>query len=307
MPFLAPNKPPISYPANTSPRPMSLEFIDRIPLLRERVAAWHRNRERVGLVPTMGNLHQGHLALAREARQQADRVVVSIFVNPLQFGPKEDFTAYPRTLEQDRVLLASAGADLLFAPSVEAVYPRGQVEQTRVEVPGISDILCGASRPGHFTGVATVVCKLFNMVQPDLALFGEKDFQQLLVIRRMTEDLSLPVDIQGLATVREPDGLAMSSRNGYLTAEERGRAPALYQCLVRASERLCDGLDGAEVERLAGEEVADAGLEPDYISVRRALDLGPPGPEDRDLVVLAAARLGRARLIDNLRVVRKLS
>ena len=283
---------------------MTLETCERIATLRERIAAWRRAGERVGFVPTMGNLHAGHLALVAEARRLAERVVVSIFVNPLQFGPQEDFAAYPRTLARDQELLAGAGTDLLFAPTVEAVYPRGQAEQTRVEVPGISDILCGASRPGHFVGVATVVCKLFNMVQPDLAVFGEKDFQQLLVIRLMTLDLSLPVTIQGLATVREADGLAMSSRNGYLTAEERVRAPALYQTLRRGAERLRQGLDIAIVEGLAGEEIAAAGFSPDYVSVRRAADLGLPQAGDRELVVLAAARLGRARLIDNVRLER---
>ena len=283
---------------------MSMELVEQIPTLRARVGTWRRADQRVAFVPTMGNLHAGHLALVREALRLADRVVVSIFVNPLQFGPSEDFGAYPRTLEQDCALLEAAGTNLLFAPPVAAVYPRGQAGQTRVEVPGISDILCGASRPGHFVGVATVVCKLFNMVQPDLAIFGEKDFQQLLVIRLMTQDLSLPVTIQGLATVREPDGLAMSSRNGYLTREERARAPALYQTLLRAGERLRAGVAIAEVERLAAEEIAAADFGPDYCSVRRAGDLAPAGSEDRELVVLAAARLGRARLIDNLCVRR---
>ncbi len=283
---------------------MPMELIEQVPTLRARIATWRRAGQRVALVPTMGNLHAGHLALVREALRLADRVVVSVFVNPLQFGPKEDFGAYPRTLEQDRALLEEVGTHLLFAPPVAAVYPRGQAEQTRVEVPGISDILCGASRPGHFVGVATVVCKLFNMVQPDLAVFGEKDFQQLLVIRLMTQDLSLPVGIHGLATVREPDGLAMSSRNGYLTQEERARAPSLYQTLLRAGERLRAGVAISEVERLAAGEIATAGCGPDYFSVRRAGDLAPAGSEDRDLVVLAAARLGRARLIDNLCVRR---
>lgn len=283
---------------------MILETIEQISTLRERVAGWRRAGHRVAFVPTMGNLHAGHLALVTEARRLAERVVVSIFVNPLQFGPQEDFAAYPRTLARDQELLAGAGTDLLFAPTVAAVYPRGQAEQTRVEVPGISDILCGASRPGHFVGVATVVCKLFNMVQPDLAVFGEKDFQQLLVIRLMTLDLSLPVAIQGLATVREADGLAMSSRNGYLTTEERVRAPALYRTLRHCAEWLEAGLDPATVERQAGEEIATAGFTPDYFSVRRAADLGLPARGERELVVLAAARLGRARLIDNLRVSR---
>lgn len=286
------------------PTPITLETIEQISTLRERVAGWRRAGQRVAFVPTMGNLHAGHLALVAEARRLAERVVVSIFVNPLQFGPQEDFGAYPRTLARDQELLAGAGTDLLFAPSVEVVYPRGQAEQTRVEVPGISDILCGASRPGHFVGVATVVCKLFNMVQPDLAVFGEKDYQQLMVIRRMTLDLSLPVAIQGLATVREADGLAMSSRNGYLTAQERARAPALYLTLRRCAEWLRQGLDIAAVEGLGREEIAAAGFGPDYVSVRRTANLGLPQAGDRELVVLAAARLGRARLIDNLRVER---
>jgi len=281
---------------------MPLQLIEEVMDLRRQVAAWRRSGKRIALVPTMGNLHAGHLALAREAIDLADRTLVSIFVNPLQFGPNEDFGAYPRTLERDRELLEAEGTDLLFSPPVGAVYPRGQEAQTRVEVPGLSDILCGATRPGHFTGVATIVCKLFNMAQPDIAIFGEKDFQQLLVIRRMTEDLCLPIEVRSLATVREPDGLAMSSRNGYLTREERARAPALYQALCRAGDRLLAGVVTGEVERKGAEELAANGLKPDYFSVRRASNLQPAEPQDRDLVVLAAAYLGKARLIDNLRV-----
>jgi pantoate--beta-alanine ligase len=281
---------------------MSLELIEEIPALRLRIGGWRQGGERIALVPTMGNLHEGHLALVREARRLADRTVASIFVNPLQFGPKEDFGAYPRTLERDRELLEAKHTDLLFAPPVAAVYPHGQEAQTRVEVPGLSDILCGASRPGHFVGVATVVCKLFNMVQPDLAVFGEKDFQQLLVIRRMVEDLCLPVEVRGLATVREPDGLAMSSRNGYLTPEERTRAPALFRTLSRAGDRLRTGLPPREVETEAEEALMGDGFRPDYFRVCRASDLQPAGSTDRDLVVLAAAYLGKARLIDNLSV-----
>lgn len=278
-----------------------MDLVDQMAELRRRVRGWRREGGRVAFVPTMGNLHRGHLTLVREARTLADITVVSIFVNPLQFGPEEDFPAYPRTLERDRELLAAEGADLLFAPTAEAVYPRGQAEQTRVEVPGLSDILCGVSRPGHFTGVATVVCKLFNMVQPDVAVFGEKDFQQLLVIRRMTDDLSLPVELRGVETVREPDGLALSSRNGYLTAAERARAPALYKTLCRARDQLEQGRASDAVEAEGRRELASARLAPDYFSVRRAEDLAAPAPADRDLVVLAAAYLGRARLIDNLR------
>jgi len=281
---------------------MSMMLIDDISSLRRCLAPWRRSGRSIALVPTMGNLHPGHLALVREARRVADHTLVSIFVNPLQFGPDEDFGSYPRTLERDRALLEAEGTDLLFAPPLQVVYPHGSQGQTRVEVPGLSNILCGASRPGHFAGVATVVCKLFNMAQPDVAVFGEKDYQQLLVIRRMVEELCLPVAVRGLATVREPDGLAMSSRNGYLSTAERVRAPALYKALCRAGERLREGLAAGEVERMGAEALAVDGLKPDYFSVRRASDLQPITPDDRDLVVLTAAHLGAARLIDNLRV-----
>jgi pantoate--beta-alanine ligase len=281
-----------------------MELIDDLNTLRRRVRTWRAAGDRIALVPTMGNLHRGHLRLVQEARAYAQRTLVSIFVNPMQFGPQEDFAAYPRTLASDREMLEAEGCDLLFAPSIATVYPRPMNEQTRVEVPGVSDILCGAARPGHFAGVATVVCKLFNMVQPDLAVFGEKDFQQLLVIRRMTEDLCLPVGILGVPTVREADGLALSSRNGYLSPEERARAPALRRALERAAEALAAGQAETEVEQRAVRELEDAGLNPDYVSVRRAADLAHPEPKDAALVVLAAARLGKARLIDNLRVSR---
>jgi len=280
---------------------MVMVVIDNVSELRRCLAPWRSNRP-IALVPTMGNLHTGHLALVREARRVAGRTLVSIFVNPMQFGPNEDFGSYPRTLERDRELLEAEDADLLFAPSVQAVYPYGPQGRTRVEVPGLSDTLCGASRPGHFAGVATVVCKLFNMTQPDIAVFGEKDFQQLLVIRRMVEDLYLPVEIRGSATVREPDGLAMSSRNGYLSPQERVRAPALYRALCRAGERLRQGLAADEVERMGAKDIAVAGLRPDYFSVRRTSDLQPAMTSDRELVVLTAAYLGATRLIDNLRV-----
>jgi pantoate--beta-alanine ligase len=283
---------------------MAITLIDQLPALRQEVARWRLAGLRIALVPTMGNLHRGHLELVRQARAQADRVIVSIFVNPLQFGPQEDFGAYPRTPDQDKRMLEAEGVDVLFAPMSGAVYPRGEAGQTRVEVPGISGVLCGASRPRHFAGVATVVCKLLNMVQPDLAVFGEKDFQQLLVIRRMTEDLNLPVEIWGVPIVREPDGLALSSRNAYLSTEERSRAPALYRALAHAGERLRVGMAVTRVERLAGAELGEAGFRLDYVSVRRAQDLEVARDGDRDLVVLAAVHLGRARLIDNLRVRR---
>ena len=279
-----------------------MKTIETLEELREQVRAWRVAGERVAFVPTMGNLHAGHLTLIAEARARAPRVVASIFVNPMQFGPAEDLDAYPRTLARDRELLEEAGCDLLFAPGVATVYPRGSEEQTRVEVPGLSDVLCGESRPGHFRGVATVVCKLFNMVQPDVALFGEKDFQQLLVIRRMVEDLAVPVEIVGVPTVRESDGLAMSSRNGYLTPSERARAPALRRVLTQARDSLLAGNAAASVEREAEDALREAGLTPDYIRVRTTEDLRPATQTDRDLVILAAAYLGRARLIDNLRL-----
>ncbi|NEV61925.1 pantoate--beta-alanine ligase [Thiorhodococcus minor] len=285
---------------------MGMDQVERVAALRARVALWRAASERVALVPTMGNLHQGHLTLVREARARAERVVVSIFVNPLQFGPSEDLNAYPRTLAEDMRQLEAEGCDLVFTPTPEVVYPRGQEGQTRVEVPGISDILCGASRPGHFVGVATVVCKLLNMVQPDVALFGEKDFQQLMVIRRMVEDLDMPVQIVGVPIVREADGLAMSSRNGYLKPEERERAPALYRLLCQAADALRAGQAVDAVEEAARERLAEAGLRPDYVSVRSAVDLRVPCPQDDRLVILAAAYLGRARLIDNLQLRRPL-
>jgi pantoate--beta-alanine ligase len=249
----------------------------------------------------MGNLHAGHLGLMARGREVADRVVASIFVNPLQFGPSEDFAAYPRTLETDAVRLAEAGVDLLFAPTVEVMYPQGQEALTRIEVPGLSDILCGASRPGHFSGVATVVNKLFNQVQPDAAVFGQKDWQQLMVIRRMVADLDMPVEIIGVPTRREDDGLAMSSRNGYLSEQERQQAPQLFATLQAMAARLQTGeRDFAAIEAEGGASLEAAGLKPDYLSIRRATDLVLPTDGDTDLVILAAAYLGRARLIDNL-------
>ena len=278
--------------------------LDSIAALRTQVDAWRRGGN-VAFVPTMGNLHQGHLALVRAARSMADRVVVSIFVNPLQFGAGEDFASYPRTLEADSAMLMGEGADLLFAPGPEIMYPRPQEEQTRVEVPGLSELLCGHTRPGHFVGVATVVCKLFNMVQPDIALFGKKDYQQLMVIRRMAEDLAMPVRVIGMDTVREPSGLAMSSRNGYLTEQERAVAPILYRVLTGLASELRRGSDDyAGLQAQAAIELDENGFRTDYIAVRRADDLAEPAPGEPRLVVLAAAYLGRARLIDNIEVER---
>ena len=268
--------------------------------LRQALA---QGRGRVAFVPTMGNLHQGHLALVRRARELAERVVVSIFVNPLQFDRKEDLEAYPRTLERDAELLEQEGVELLFAPTVEFIYPAGMERHTRVEVPVVSEGLCGASRPGHFTGVATIVCKLFNLVQPQLAVFGKKDYQQLLVVRKMVADLALPVEIVGVETVREPDGLAMSSRNNYLTPEQRERGPALYRALRAVADALQAGRhDYSVLESEGRAQLEAAGLHTDYFEIRRAQDLAPPKEDDRHLVILVAAFLGKARLIDNLEV-----
>ncbi len=278
--------------------------INELNELRARINSWRRGGN-VAFVPTMGNLHPGHLALVKEARKIADRVVVSIFVNPMQFGEGEDFEKYPRTLEDDSRMLETEGTDLLFAPSVEVMYPKPESEQTRVEVPGLSRLYCGASRPGHFVGVATVVCKLFNMVQSDIAVFGKKDYQQLMVIRRMVEDLAMPVRIVGVDTVREDDGLAMSSRNGYLTAQERKIAPMLYRVLQVLAARLRAGTDDyTGLEAQAAAELDAKGLRTDYVVVRRAADLLEPDAGETELVILAAAYLGKARLIDNLEVNR---
>jgi pantoate--beta-alanine ligase len=278
-----------------------MQTVENIPSLRAAIRQWRAAGETVAFVPTMGNLHAGHLRLAEEARALADRTVVSVFVNPTQFGPSEDFAAYPRTLEQDAELLREVGVDLLFAPAVAAIYPNGAA--TFVEVPGLSDILCGHFRPGHFRGVTTVVCKLFNMVQPDIAVFGEKDFQQLMAIRRMSADLNLPVRVVGVPTVREANGLAMSSRNAYLTDDEKDRASLIYRALGQAGAALAQGRrDYAEIEREQGERLADGGFRLDYFSIRRLADLAVPEADERDFVILAAARLGKARLIDNLQV-----
>lgn len=280
--------------------------LHKIDQLRRQVALWRQAGQCIALVPTMGNLHTGHLQLVDRARQLADRVVATIFVNPLQFGQGEDFESYPRTLEDDSQKLEEYATDLLFAPAVSEVYQRPQTEQTIVRVPGLSDILCGQFRPGHFAGVATVVCKLFNMAQPDVAVFGEKDYQQLMVIRRMVEDLQIPVQIEGMATVREADGLAMSSRNGYLTVEERAKAPAVYQVLTQTAEALQAGdQDFKSLEESAWNSLENAGLRPDYFQIRRAQDLQSPDKEEKDLVILAAAYLGAARLIDNKTVTNR--
>lgn len=277
-----------------------MQTVHTIAELRAQVMAWKRAGEQVAFVPTMGNLHRGHIHLVECARELAPRTVASIFVNPMQFGPSEDFAAYPRTLDADSRQLETAGLDLLFAPSVAEVYPRPLEQMTQVTVPELPTVLCGASRPTHFSGVTTVVSKLFNMVQPDIAVFGEKDWQQLVIIRRMATDLDMPVAIVGVPTVREPDGLALSSRNGYLSAEERAIAPTLYATLRATAERLRAGeRDFAALEAEAKAQLASAGFRPDYFEIRRPADLQRPNLEDAELRIFAAAWLGRARLIDN--------
>jgi pantoate--beta-alanine ligase len=269
--------------------------------LRGYVGALQAQGVRNAFVPTMGNLHAGHLELVRQARLQADHVSVSIFVNPAQFGPQEDYANYPHTPERDRNALLDAGADLLFLPGVAEIYPQGPCRTTVVEVPGLNRILEGEHRPAHFNGVTTVVAKLLNLVQPDVAIFGEKDYQQLLLIRRMVADLCMPVAIASVATVREADGLAMSSRNGYLAPAERALAPRLHFVLTGVKARVeAGGRDLAAVEQAALAELAAAGFQPDYVSVRRQSDLGPPEPGDTALIALVAARLGSTRLIDNI-------
>ena len=283
-----------------------MQTVQTIPHLRSAVDQWRGRRERVAFIPTMGNLHEGHLQLVKRACRAADKVVVSIFVNSMQFGPKEDFASYPRTLKQDSLILAENGVHLLFAPNVEDMYPHGVDDTVRIEVPGLSDILCGASRPGHFTGVATVVAKLFNAVRPHIAVFGEKDYQQLLVVRRMASDLCMPIEIISVPTVREHDGLAMSSRNTYLSPEERGQAPALYRTLQWIGDCLTSGMGNHDKLAAQGKAMLqESGFRPEYIAIRRAADLSSPQAAESQLIILAAAWLGNTRLIDNLSVTLK--
>ncbi len=282
-----------------------MDIVDSIEAMRALRKTWRDAGQTVGYVPTMGNLHDGHLSLLDRARAQCDRTICSIYVNPLQFDQSKDLERYPRTLEEDMEKLRALGADALFVPSDTMIYPRGMAHATTVDVPGITDILEGAHRRGHFVGVATVVCKLFNLVQPHVAVFGEKDFQQLLVVKRMAADLNLPVEVIGAATSREANGLARSSRNGYLTDTERDKAAEILRTLRAVAHALQQGeREFAELERSAAQRLADAGFEPDYVTVRSTLDLEPPhddeGPDA--WVVLVAAQLGKARLIDNLRV-----
>lgn len=278
-----------------------MQIISDVPGMRDQLSACRTRDQRIAFVPTMGNLHPGHLKLVSGARQLADVVVVSIFVNPMQFGPGEDFDRYPRTPAEDQSLLEALGVDFLFQPTVETMYPDTPERATYVEVPRISDILCGKHRPGHFRGVATVVNRLFNIVQPDVAVFGKKDYQQLAVIRKMVSDLAIPVEIVGIDTVRESDQLAMSSRNGYLTGEQRKIAPTLYATLDSIRSLIISvGEIPDDIEKQGLKRLKAAGFEPDYVSVRRQSDLRVPETGDTELVILAAAYLGKTRLIDNI-------
>ncbi len=280
-----------------------MKTVTTVAALRQQVSEWKKAGQRIALVPTMGNLHQGHLSLVEKANSVADKVVVSIFVNPLQFDDKQDLSAYPRTEREDQEKLAQAVCDVVFIPSTDDVYPNGMTAQTQIIVPGADDILCGARRPGHFAGVATVVNKLFNLVQPDIAIFGEKDYQQLWVIAKMAADLNLPIEIIGGEIYREKSGLAMSSRNQYLTDSEHTQAADLYQILRNVKAQLEMGRkDFSEIESEAIKDLAEKGFEPDYIEIRRASDLALPNVDDTDLRVLAAAKIGKARLIDNIAV-----
>lgn len=272
-------------------------------LLRREVRRWRQEGKRIALVPTMGNLHDGHMTLVDEARARADIVIVSVFVNPMQFERPDDLARYPRTLQEDCEKLNRRGADLVFAPSPDVIYPNGLESQTFVDVPGLSSMLEGASRPGHFRGVATIVSKLFNLVQPDVACFGEKDYQQLALIRQLSRDMGYDIDIIGVPIVRAKDGLALSSRNGYLSAEERQRAPKLYQLMMELSAQLDNGERQIDIllDQTA-EKLRDAGFTPDELFIRDADTLQPLNAASTRAVILMAAWLGKARLIDNHQV-----
>lgn len=278
-----------------------MQIAKTITALRTQIKVWRQQNQTIALVPTMGNLHQGHLSLVAKAQQLADKVVVSVFVNPLQFDDETDLSAYPRTLEDDIHQLASVDSDLLFIPTSEMIYPRGEEAQTTISVPGMEDKLCGRDRPGHFDGVATIVNKLFNMVQADIAIFGEKDYQQLLLIKIMVEDLNLPIEIIGSPTHREPSGLAMSSRNQYLTDQQHEQAAELYQTLLTVKSQLEQGIQSFSViQQQAIERLNKSGFRPDYVDICRADNLEQAQLGDQSLRILIAARLGQARLIDNI-------
>jgi len=284
--------------------------ITDISQLRQQVKAWRQQGLTIAFVPTMGNLHEGHISLVDEAHKHADKVIASIFINPMQFGANEDIDNYPRTMENDQQKLIAADTDLLFTPTPEIIYPKGIAKQSFVEVPNVSDGYCGESRPGHFRGVATVVCKLFNLVQPDVACFGLKDYQQVQVIQTMVEDLSMPINIIAVPTVREANGLALSSRNGYLTAEEKAVAPALQQNLQWLAQEIeysrkhspDNSPDFIGLTKKASMAIDATGMKTDYIHVCHARTLQPASEDDTELVILAAAHCGKARLIDNLQL-----
>lgn len=269
--------------------------------LRALLDEWRHGSEHIALVPTMGNLHEGHLSLVSLAREHAERVVVSIFVNPTQFGEGDDFNQYPRTLERDKRLLKKVKADLLFVPELETMYPFGIDNATSVTVPVLTEEFCGAFRPGHFDGVTSVVSRLFSIVQPDVVIFGQKDYQQQLVIRRLVEDLRMPLQIVSGPTQREGDGLALSSRNQYLSEEERAVAATLYSVLQNVGKDLQAGKrDYEQLEQQAMDALSNAGFVPDYVGIRRAENLSPPDRDNDEIVILGAAQLGSARLIDNI-------
>ena len=275
-------------------------IIETLPLLRQQIRRLRMEGKRVALVPTMGNLHDGHMKLVDEAKTRADVVVVSIFVNPMQFDRPEDLARYPRTLQEDCEKLNKRKVDLVFAPSVKDIYPNGTETHTYVDVPGLSTMLEGASRPGHFRGVSTIVSKLFNLVQPDIACFGEKDFQQLALIRKMVADMGFDIEIVGVPIMRAKDGLALSSRNGYLTAEQRKIAPGLYKVLSSIADKLQAGeRDLDEIVAIAGQELNEKGFRADDIQIRDADTLLEVSETSKRAVILVAAWLGDARLIDN--------
>jgi len=279
-----------------------MQTIEQISNLRGKINLWRQQGLKIAFVPTMGNLHQGHMTLVEKAKLVADKVVASIFVNPMQFGVNEDIGNYPRTMAADQEKLLTAGCDLLFTPTPAIIYPKGLDQQSYVEVPNVSQHYCGESRPGHFRGVTTVVCKLFNLVQPDIACFGLKDYQQVQVIQTMVEDLSMPIEIIAVETVREASGLALSSRNNYLNKEEKNIAPALNQNLKWLAQAIRSNDDFVGLAQKAARNINMAGMKTDYIHICHARTLQPASKDDKELVILAAAHCGKARLIDNLQV-----
>ena len=281
-----------------------MKTVHTITEVQAAVAACKAEGKRVGFVPTMGNLHAGHLTLVEKAKEVCDVVVVSIYVNPLQFGPNEDYDSYPRTMEQDSQLLIEQAVDILYACQTQEIYPEGSENHTHVSVEVLDGMHCGKTRPAFFTGIATVVTKLFNIVRPDVAVFGEKDFQQLAIIRKMVRDMCMPVEIIGAPIAREPSGLAQSSRNGYLTREEREViAPTLHKCLLEAKELILGGeRDYDLLRRNAFAKLAEAGFKPDYFNIGSTRTLLPACPDEKSLVILAAGYLGKARLIDNITI-----